>query len=61
MSWIEHETKKMFAKMKEFKHPDDISYNLIQQNFCEKLNKNRPDTKLTFSNNSNQIDKNGTS
>ena len=27
--------------MKEFMHPDDISYNLIQQNFCEKLNENR--------------------
>ena len=40
-SWIENEIKKMFAKMKEFMHPDDISYNLIQQNFCEKLNENR--------------------
>ena len=27
--------------MKEFRYPDDISYNLIQQNFCEKLNENR--------------------
>ena len=27
--------------MKEFIHPDDISYNLFQQNFCEKLNENR--------------------
>ena len=40
-SLIENETKKKFAKIKKFMHPDDISYNLIQQNFCEKLNENR--------------------
>ena len=27
--------------MEEFMHPDDITYKLIQQNFCEKLNDNR--------------------
>ena len=27
--------------MKKFMLPDDISYNLFQQNFCEKLNENR--------------------
>ena len=40
-SWIENEIKKMFAKMKTFMHPDDFSFNLIQQSFCEKLNENR--------------------
>ena len=33
--------KKMFARMKEFMHPDDISYTLIQHQVCEKLNENR--------------------
>ena len=45
-SWIKNETKKMFAEMKEFMHPDDISYNLIQQSFCEKLNDNRHKTNI---------------
>ena len=37
----ENETKKMFVKTKEFMHPDDISCNLIQQHFFEKLDENR--------------------
>ena len=48
-SWIENETKKMIAKLKEFMHPDDFSYKLIQQNFCEKLNENRLSHKTNIS------------
>ena len=40
-SWIENETETIFAKMKEFLHPDDTSYNLLQQSFCENLSENR--------------------
>ena len=61
-SWIENEIKKVFAKTKKFMHPDDISYNLVQQKTCEKLNENRLSHKTNilkqlFS----QIAKNGTS
>ena len=33
---VEKESIEIFNKTKQFMHPDDISYNKIQQNFGEK-------------------------
>ena len=35
-SWVEKESIEIYNKMKEFMHPDDISYTKIQQNFLKK-------------------------
>ena len=40
-SWVEKTSIDIYNQMKEFMHPDDISYNIIQQNFVENVNKNR--------------------
>ena len=40
-SWAEKESNEIYNKLKQLMHPDDISYNKIQQNFVEKINENR--------------------
>ena len=40
-SWVEKESIEIYNKMKQFMHPEDISYKKIQQNFVEKTNENR--------------------
>ena len=40
-SWVDKESIEIYNKMKQFMHPDDISYKKIQQNFVEKINENR--------------------
>ena len=40
-SWVEKESIEIYNKLKQFMHPDDISFNEIQQNFVENINEIR--------------------